>query len=699
MKARSFCAKVFSFLVFTTLFAVSIFAQNAELKNDLQSSFTKFDVIRIDSGGELRTEGSNKTLTVQSDGRTFELVVSPNDILSERYRAENTNMMGIETLERPAVTTYKGTITGVPDSRVRLTIDGVRVEGFFEDADGRRFVEPAAKYSELAGPGDSVIYRAEDSLKDNTFFCEADLPGRMEIGRQFADAGRVESDLTLRVLELATDADLEYVNAVGGPAAANSQIISILNMIEGTYNNELNLSIRLVYQHTWSSADPFGAADMPGILTNFVDYWNANFANIPRDAAHLFTAKSVALSRGLAFVGVICRSPSFSYGMSGFVNWSPGRFLITAHEIGHNLGADHAEAAQNCANSLMNASLSQSTPLSFCTFSRDVITAYVGANGSCLLDGPPPPPTPTPTPIPPPTPTPIPPPSPTPTPVPPTTNPLGAPFDFDGDGRSDISVFRPSDGVWYLNRSSWGFNAFHFGLNGDQPVAADFDGDGRSDVAVFRAGVWYRLQSTTNTMDVVSFGLPGDVPSPGDYDGDGRADIGVYRQASGVWYSLASSSGAFSSTRFGLFGDVPVPGDYDGDGRDDINLFRPSNGTWYRLNSSTGSFSAVNFGLSGDKALAGDFDGDGRSDIAVWRPSDGVWYSLQSSTGGFSASAFGLAGDIPTPADYDGDGRTDIAVFRPSNGTWYRLNSSTGSFSATGFGLSSDKPIPSYYIP
>jgi hypothetical protein len=206
MIARSCCARVFSFFVFTTLLAISIFGQSAELKNDLQSSFTKFDVVRIDSGGELRTEGSSKMLTVQSGGRTFELLVEPNDILSYRYRAEDTNMIGVSPLERPAVTTYKGTIAGETDSKVRLTIDGVRVEGFFEDAGDRIFIEPASRYSESAQPGDSVIYRAEDSLKDNSFFCEADLSGKLEIGRDFADAGSIESEMTLRVLELATDA-------------------------------------------------------------------------------------------------------------------------------------------------------------------------------------------------------------------------------------------------------------------------------------------------------------------------------------------------------------------------------------------------------------------------------------------------------------------------------------------------------------
>src|SRR5215207_712073 len=246
MKASSFCARLFSFFVFTTLVAISALAQGADLKNDLQSSFTKVDVVRIDSGDELRSEGERKTLTIQADGKTYELVITPNDILAPGYYAEDANMIGVSILTRPDVKTYKGKITGADSSEVRLTIDGVKIEGFFQDGGDRRFIEPASKYSNLAREGDSVIYRAEDSLKDNTFLCEVDLPGRLEIGRDIVESGRIESILTLRILELATDADLEYVNALGGPAAANNEIIGILNMIEGTYNGELNLSISVV---------------------------------------------------------------------------------------------------------------------------------------------------------------------------------------------------------------------------------------------------------------------------------------------------------------------------------------------------------------------------------------------------------------------------------------------------------------------
>ena len=260
--------------------------------------------------------------------------------------------------------------------------------------------------------------------------------------------------------------------------------------------------------------------------------------------------------------------------------------------------------------------------------------------------------------------------------------------DFDGDGKSDLAVFR--NGTWFiLNSGNGAVRTEQFGLSTDRLIPADYDGDERTDLAVYRGGSWFILNSANNTFRAVSFGAAEDIPAPADYDGDGRADITVFRPSNGTWYLQNSLGGAFRTFRFGTDGDRPVPGDYDGDGSTDIAVFRPSNGIWATLLSSGGGRTTY-FGAPEDFPVPGDYDGDGSTDVAVFRPSNGTWF-IQRSTAGFTAQRFGQSGDVPMTGDYDGDGHNDLAVFR--NGAWFTVGSANGSFSTQTFGLSSDVPV------
>lgn len=274
-----------------------------------------------------------------------------------------------------------------------------------------------------------------------------------------------------------------------------------------------------------------------------------------------------------------------------------------------------------------------------------------------------------------------------------------APFDYDGDGKTDVSIFRPQTGEWWFQRSSDNSGgAVQFGTSTDKMVPGDYTGDGKTDFAFFRpsTGSWFVLRSEDSSFYGFQFGGAADIPVPGDFDGDGRTDAAVFRPSNATWYILRSSDGGVTIQQFGAGGDRPVTADYDGDGMADIGIYRPSVSEWWILRSSLG-LKAVQFGASGDKAVPGDYTGDGRADIAFWRPSNGYWYVLRSEDDTFYAFPFGSSADIPAPGDYDGDGRMDAAVFRSSNATWY-ISGSTAGVSFVPFGSGSDIPVPNAYV-
>jgi hypothetical protein len=276
----------------------------------------------------------------------------------------------------------------------------------------------------------------------------------------------------------------------------------------------------------------------------------------------------------------------------------------------------------------------------------------------------------------------------------------GMQADFDGDAKTDISIFRPNVAQWWYLRSSDNANrAFQFGNSTDKIVPADYTGDGKTDIATFTptTGFWNILRSEDSTFYGFPFGTNGDIAAPADYDGDGKADPAVFRTSNSTWF-ISKSSGGTTIQQFGATGDKPVVADYDGDGKADLAIYRVALGQWWRLNSSDGTNRAFTFGTPTDKPIQGDYTGDGKADLAFFRPSTGEWFVLRSEDSTFYAFPFGVNSDIPATGDYDGDGRADAAVFRPSAATWF-LNRSTAGTQIVGFGANGDQPVPNAFVP
>jgi Metallo-peptidase family M12/Reprolysin family propeptide len=362
------------------------------IAQDLQQLFTRHEDVTLDTrafAAEVRHEGHASLRTASNN---FLMQLRPNDLRAANYRAEAVEDDGKTYVLPPsAVNTYKGNVEGVWGSDARFTINDDKIEGIILMPSESYFIEPAAKYSTAASSSDYIVYRASDLRPDIIRSCADTLGEQVTL-----NANKFMSSATtgvspavfspLKQVEIATEADFDYVSAHGGPNQANQDIVSVMNGVDAIYRRDIGLTFKIVFQHAWdTAADPYNASGNPITMVNeFESYWNATFGNTARDVAHLWTGRNMGGPNGIAFTGVVCADPASSYGMSDNETITPFTITIPAHEIGHNFGAAHCDGQAGCDNTIMVAIQSQSNTSTFCQFSIDQITSFVNANSGCL---------------------------------------------------------------------------------------------------------------------------------------------------------------------------------------------------------------------------------------------------------------------------------------------------------------------------
>ena len=367
-----------------------VLTRTSEVARALNPVLSSYEVLRFEPGEIERQVRTTGELRLQFDGTDFHFNLKPHSLRAPNYRAVETGPGGVRrTLPPQPVRTYKGTLAGREDSQGRFNLTGRGIEGVVFAPEGLYYVEPLRNYLPGTVAGDLVVYRQSDIKPSEDFKCGVSLPKRLErtVARVRA---QTESDSpTNYVFDMATEADYEYVQALGGSAEANSEIEGILNHVEAVFQSELLLQLQISFQHTWdTAADPYTATTLSNLRKEFRDYWNANFA-ADRDyhLAHMWTDRErddATSIRGNASNSVVCRIPSHSYGVTARNDSISLKYRTPTHEIAHNFGAGHTWSRvpplPSCARTIMG----RSGAYTFCQYSRQDIANYVADYNDCL---------------------------------------------------------------------------------------------------------------------------------------------------------------------------------------------------------------------------------------------------------------------------------------------------------------------------
>ncbi|MBZ5496659.1 MAG: IPT/TIG domain-containing protein [Acidobacteriia bacterium] len=367
--------------------------RSAATREQIDRILQRYDRVRMDTARVAQQVRDTGEFRIATPDQIFDVVLEPYDLRASGCVAEEELPGGARSeLARAPAHTFRGTVPRLWDSEARFTVRDATLEGVILTPDEWYYIEPLRNFSPSSDPSEMVVYRRSDIRPEVLGVCGTTLAHRIGEARELVEPRMLAATSGVRAAQVATEADYEYVVACGGATEANATILDILNQVDGIYQSQLSISLQVVYQHVWSTpTDPYSSTAPSAMLSEFRDHWNANFYYVPFDLAHMWTGKNMDGSTiGIAYLSVVCEARSYSYGVSQRLTSSPGKYLLTAHEIGHNFGATHTEQASpaptDCGNTIMNSTIG--TGSTFCPYSRAEIAAHVASASSCLTSGP-----------------------------------------------------------------------------------------------------------------------------------------------------------------------------------------------------------------------------------------------------------------------------------------------------------------------
>jgi hypothetical protein len=311
------------------------------------------------------TPGVLLTIDVPIGDELVTLDLVPHSIRAADYRVlAQTDDGSYAEVEPQPVRTLRGTVLGFEGSVVAASLleDGLYARIIFDEQD-EYWVEPIGSRIAGAAPDDYVVYRAADVIP-NGASCGADAllqpPAEDEGGIGLRDAC---GDGVLCVAELACDADFQYFTDYGSVGAVENRIHNVINTMNVQYERDVEIThvITTIIVRTSSGANPYTTNNPSALLDQFRNYWQSNHGNIQRDLAELFTGRNLDGSViGIAWLDAVCTSFGYSVVQSDCCGSLACATDLSAHEMGHNWGADHC----TCPTYTMNAGLTCSNRFS-----------------------------------------------------------------------------------------------------------------------------------------------------------------------------------------------------------------------------------------------------------------------------------------------------------------------------------------------
>ncbi len=329
-------------------------AKSNRVAVDRLRSFSIQEVSLPDSGA------SSFQTAVSLGGQPFILFLESYSLRSEGFTVLVQGADGgFRQAEAPALHTYRGHLEGVPESRVAASVvEGKLYAILLLDTDAVWCIEPVvASGDESCDVATHLVYRRSDIIP-GPWHCGADsiATPRATDNRPGHPAGDGRSSAGMTVCDIAFDADVEFYEA-NRWSVANTvlDIENVMNSVSLIYENEVDITYELttILVRT-AEPDPYSSIEHVNLLLEFRSEWNTNRMGIHRDIAHLMTGKDIADNAiGAAYDDVICEMCGAAYGYGFSQSTFSGRMLervfLTAHELGHNWGADHCDGDTDCA--------------------------------------------------------------------------------------------------------------------------------------------------------------------------------------------------------------------------------------------------------------------------------------------------------------------------------------------------------------